>query len=242
MHIAGAIKRHVKFARFKKRFSCVASALADGRFTCKWQDRYPCLNDSTGTTGFDAHYVYHTAWAARVLSETKPERHVDIGSCLRFVTLVSAYVPIDFYDWRPADLQLDNLRSFHGDITNLPFEDCSVASLSCMHVVEHIGLERYGEPLDPKGDLKAMRELKRVLAPGGMLIFAVPISGKAKIQYNAHRIYRFRDIICQFKSLELANYALITDLENFIENASEDLSDQQQYGCGCFLFKNCRYD
>jgi hypothetical protein len=37
-----------------------------------------------------------------------------------------------------------------------------------MHVVEHIGLGRYGEPMDEQGDLKAIEELKRVLAPGGI--------------------------------------------------------------------------
>ncbi len=33
-----------------------------------------------------------------------------------------------------------------------------------MHVVEHVGLGRYGDPLDPDGDLKAIAELKRVTA------------------------------------------------------------------------------
>jgi len=44
-----------------------------------------------------------------------------------------------------------------------------------MNVVEHVGLGRYGEPLDPEGDIKAMRELRRVLAPGGSLLFVVPV-------------------------------------------------------------------
>ncbi len=43
----------------------------------------------------------------------------------------------------------------------------SVESLSCKHVIEHIGLGRYGDVLDPGGDLKAISELKRALAVGG---------------------------------------------------------------------------
>ena len=39
-----------------------------------------------------------------------------------------------------------------------------------MHVVEHIGLERYGDPFDSQGDLKPMRQLERVLAPQGICI------------------------------------------------------------------------
>jgi hypothetical protein len=47
-------------------------------------------------TSFDAQYVFHTAWAARILANIRPEKHVDIASSLYFNTLVSAFVPIDF--------------------------------------------------------------------------------------------------------------------------------------------------
>ena len=62
----------------------------------RWTDRYPCLSDRTSKTGFDRHYTYHTAWAARILAETKPETHTDISSSLFFVGIASAFVPIRF--------------------------------------------------------------------------------------------------------------------------------------------------
>ena len=74
-----------------------------------WNERYPCLNDRTAATGFDRHYVYHTAWAARVLSETCPEMHYDISSCLYFIGVLSAFVPVRFWDYRPAALKLSSL-------------------------------------------------------------------------------------------------------------------------------------
>lgn len=230
--LEGIIQR----AAFKKRFFTRKAMLADGRFVCEWEDRWPCLSDNTGTTQFDAHYLYHTAWAARILVETSPVKHTDIGSCLRFVTLVSAFVPVDFYDWRPASIHLRNLQCLQGDITDLPFQENSIPSLSCMHVVEHIGLERYGDTFDPQGDVKGMCELERVLTPGGNLLFVVPVGGVSRIQYNAHRIYRFHDIINQFSKLSLKEYALITDAGEFIEQATGKHSDEQHYGCGCFLF------
>ena len=52
-----------------------------------------------------------------------------------------------------------------------------------MHVIEHIGLGRYGDEMDPDGDLKAIDELKRVLSRKGDLLFVVPV-GKPKIMYN----------------------------------------------------------
>ncbi len=53
---------------------------------------------------------------------------------------------------------------------------------------EHSGLGRYGDPLDPDGDLTAMRELKTLVAPGGLLFLAVPI-GRDALVFNLHRIY-----------------------------------------------------
>lgn len=224
--------------RYLLRFGQVASALEDnGRFTCQWEDRYPCLNDARGETPFDAHYIYHTAWAARILAQSRPTAHVDIASSLYFVSLVSAFVPITFYDYRPAKLSLSNLECKKADIMGLPFEDKSILSLSCMHVVEHIGLERYGDTFAPQGDLKAMSELSRVLHPGGQLLFVVPIGGIARIQYNAHRIYRYRDVLLNFGGLNVESFSLVTDHSVFIQDATEADADQQRYGCGCFLFK-----
>lgn len=225
------------FEKFKERFVSCSHLLEDsGRFVCEWKDKLPCLNDKTGQTHFDAHYIYHPAWAARILASTKPQQHVDISSSLHFVTLVSSFIPIKFYDYRPADLDLSNLMCNKADLLQLPFEDDSVESISCMHVVEHIGLERYGDLFDPQGDLKAMRELSRVVAKGGVLLMVVPIGGQSKIQYNAHRIYRYKDIIEEFSSFDVQEFSLITDASQFICNATEEDADLQEYGCGCFYF------
>ena len=167
--------------RFLLRFLEVAEHLQDGgRFLCRKEDLHPCLNDAQGTTPFDAHYIYHTAWAARVLARTRPASHIDISSSLYFVSIASAFVPITFYDYRPAPLTLGNLRCKRADLTRLPFADESVDSLSCMHVVEHIGLERYGDPFSPQGDIAAMRELARVLGKGGICSLLFPSAGWQK--------------------------------------------------------------
>jgi SAM-dependent methyltransferase len=53
---------------------------------------------------------------------------------------------------------------------------------------EHDGLGRYGDPLNPSGDLRAMAEMKKILKKDGILILAVPV-GADKVVWNAHRIY-----------------------------------------------------
>jgi hypothetical protein len=211
----------------------------DKRLVFKYKDRYPCIEDKTETTYFDSHYLYHTDWAARILAKYRPDLHVDIGSCLRFITIASAIAPIDFYDYRPPDIYLSNLNTKHVEIAELPFEDSSVRSLSCMHVLEHIGLGRYGDPLDPDGDLKGANELIRVLAKKGNLLFVVPISGEPRIEFNAHRIYSYNMIVEMFSELKLVEFSLIPDNaieQGIINNATEELADEQKYGCGCFNF------
>ena len=144
---------------------------------------------------------------------------------------------MEFYDYRPANIKINNLECKSADVTSLPFEENSIDSLSCMHVVEHIGLERYGDAFDPEGDLKAINELKRVLKPSGNLLFVVPIGEKMRIQYNAHRIYTYEVILNYFSDLNLEEFSLITDDSSYIENATKEMANNQRYGCGCFFFK-----
>jgi hypothetical protein len=219
------------------------SAQDGNRLPVSEDDLYPCLEDRSATSSFDGHYTYHPAWAARILARTRPAKHVDISSILSFCAVVSAFLPVEFYDFRPAPIKLDNLSSGAADICGLQFPDASIPSLSCMHVIEHIGLGRYGDALDPSGDLKAVRELVRVLAPGGNLLVVVPV-GKPRVQFNAHRVYDsavFRDY---FSDLELVEFALISDDagDGLIVNPPADLVNAQSYGCGCFWFRKSRSD
>jgi SAM-dependent methyltransferase len=212
---------------------------SNSRFLLRLRDLLLCLGDATEATPFNNHYVFHTAWASRILAKTRPQIHTDISSSLFFVTNASAFVPIRFFDYRPANIQLPGLSSEVADLCSLPFADRSVDSLSCMHVVEHVGLGRYGDPIDYDGDLKAVAELQRVLAQGGQLLFVVPIGAKARIQFNAHRIYTHRQVIDMFSSLSLKQFALIPDLAQdggLVISPDEGLMERQQYACGCFWF------
>jgi len=206
-------------------------------FSMRREDAWPCQNDRSAETPFDAHYTYHPAWAARILAQTRPARHVDISSILSFSSIVSAFVPVDFYDFRPAPVRLPNFNSARADLSQLDFPDGAIASLSCMHVIEHIGLGRYGDALDPNGDLQAIRELVRVLSPGGNLLVAVPV-GRPRIQFNAHRIYQFAAFRDYFDELELVEFALISDQgDGLIFDPPAEMVNAQSYGCGCYWFR-----
>lgn len=225
-----------EFAKEFIRFTELQNKTSTSRFEMLWEDRHAILDEKTEVTYFDAHYIYHPAWAARILSQLHPEEHVDISSTLNFSTMVSAFIPTKFYDYRIAPLNLSNLESKKADLTNLPFSDNSIKSLSCMHVVEHIGLGRYGDPLDPDGDLKAIMELTRVIPKGGTLLFVVPVGRRPKIYYNAHRVYTYQQIASYFAGFYIAQFALIDDQGRFIQNTNSTEADRQNYGCGCWHF------
>ncbi len=213
------------------------------RFTTHFSDFYPCIKDKTVKTNFDRHYIYHTSWAARVVREVFPSFHVDISSSLYFSGIVSAFVPVRFYDYRPADLALSNLTSEKGDLLNLPFKDKSIKSISCMHTIEHVGLGRYGDQIEAEGDLKAIAELKRVVAPGGHLILVLPV-GKPRIEFNAHRIYSYEQVMEMFNdpaddAFELKEFTFIPEYAYqgpIIRNANPALVKNAHYACGCFWF------
>jgi hypothetical protein len=208
------------------------------RLKVRPDDINPQLSDRASVTPVDRHYTYHPAWAARVLAKTRPDKHVDISSIVNFAAVVSAFIPVEFYDFRPAPLQLDGLRTGAADLTRLHFPSDSIASLSCMHVIEHIGLGRYGDPLDPDGDLKAIGELVRVLAPGGDLLVATPV-GRPHVAFNAHRVYDHEAFAGYFAPLELVEFALIEEHGEggLIVAPPPQRVRAESYACGCFWLR-----
>ncbi len=199
-------------------------------------DFYPCIDDDTPTTPFDAHYFYQGVWAFRKIKESEVKNHVDVGSEIRWIGLLSEITKVTFIDIRPFKTDLKDLIVKEGNILNIPFEDNSVDSLSCLHVGEHIGLGRYGDKLDPNGTQKACKELSRILAVNGNLYFSVPV-GKQKTYFNAHRVHSPRTIIDYFKDLRLIELSGVTDSGQFIENIDIDVLEKSNYACGLFQFR-----
>jgi predicted SAM-dependent methyltransferase len=228
----------VKFPLILKSYLQFKVKDTSHRFKIPLASVMPVLFENTPYTRFDTHYVYHTAWAARKVKEIDAKEHVDISSSLYFSSIVSAFKPVQFYDFRPANLNLSGLTSLSANLLKLDFEGSSVDSLSCMHTVEHVGLGRYGDDIDPEGDMQAVKELQRVVRKGGSLLFVVPV-GKPRIQFNAHRIYSYQMVLDMFPEMTLKEFSLIPDnalQHGMIYNATKAQSDKQMYGCGCFWF------
>lgn len=183
------------------------------------------------------HYFHQDLWAARAIFESQTKIHVDVGSRIDgFVAHLLPYCKVRYVDLRPLEAKVDNLEFVQGSITQLPFATNSVASLSCLHVIEHIGLGRYGDPIDPQGHRHAAAELQRVLATGGKLYFATPV-GRQQLCFDAHRVFDPGTVLEMFSGLHLESFHLIDDRSTAIQTDT-DFSKARQctYGCGLFIF------
>jgi SAM-dependent methyltransferase len=193
---------HEQFLRDFEEFK--RQSAIDGRFNPLVEEQNAILNDDADQTihvSFD--YWVHTAWAARKVAELKPYCHADFASYVYFAGIVSAFVPrFWFFDVRPVTLPLAGMNTAHADLTNLKDNASNTyESVSCLHVMEHVGLGRYGDKLDASGDRKAASELSRILAPGGRLLMVLPMNEKPRVHFNAHRFYSMAQVDEMFSGL-----------------------------------------
>jgi len=196
-------------------------------------DSFPCLADRLPTTPFDPHYFYQGNWLARRLAAAKPRRHVDIGSSVLTIGVLSAHVPTVFVDYRPLVVRQSGLTSVAANITCLPFADRSLASLSCLHVIEHIGLGRYGDPINADGARIAAEELQRLVAQGGAIYLSTPI-GRERVCFNAHRVFAPATILSFFPQLRLTSFSYVSDDGTLHEDVAPAAVPPLEYGCGFF--------
>lgn len=228
--VRGYLRFFMEWLRFK-RLGGTAAVL----------DFYPCLADRTATTGIDTHYFHQAIWAFKRIMVSGAQEHVDVGSDVRFVGMLTTVTKVTFIDIRPLEIDLTGYTGMNGSIVQMPFPDRTLHSLSSMHVIEHVGLGRYGDPLDPAGSAKACAELMRVLACGGRLYISVPI-GKPRVQFNGQRVFDPRVIQSYFAELTLIEFSLVNEAGRYQELV--DIQAWQgsehaglDFGLGLFVFE-----
>lgn len=97
------------------------------------------------------------------------------------------------YNACPVTIDYNAIVSLHPKLTtltvneyvNTPYLFDAILSISSF---EHDGLGRYGDPINPNGDLLAMETTKKMLKDDGLLFLALPV-GKDCLVWNLHRVY-----------------------------------------------------
>lgn len=208
-------------------------------FDFSWRYAFYTSFDRFGEAGAArGHYFWQDIWAARYLFSNHVKVHVDVGSRLDgFIAHILPFCQVVYVDLRPLSLEIDGWLFRRGSVLQMPFEDNSLMSLSCLHVIEHIGLGRYGDKVNPEGYLQGAKELARVLAPGGVLLISTPV-GRERLYFDAHRVFDPKTILNAFSQLSLREFSLIDDRgSGIIHNVVASQARKCNYACGLFVFE-----
>ncbi|MBN2395565.1 MAG: DUF268 domain-containing protein [Candidatus Atribacteria bacterium] len=204
----------------------------------KIRNLHVCLYDFLDQAGkAKGHYFHQDILVARKIYERNPENHYDIGSRIDgFIGHLLVFRKVIVVDIRRLESEVNNLSFIQDDATTLiQIPDHSIDSVSALHSVEHFGLGRYGDKIDPSADIQAMQTLTRILKPGGRLYFSVPI-GRSRMEFNAHRIYDPVFIPEVFNKLTLISFSYVNDNGDLIENCNPSEVKNINYGCGIYEF------
>ena len=202
---------------------------------------YPIIDEKYANAGKVNNYFWQDLWAAKLIYENMPKEHYDIGSRLDgFIGHVLCFgIPVKMIDIRPFPTEIEGLEAIVADATFLTeFADDSIESLSALCSLEHFGLGRYGDPIDPEACFICFENIQRKLKKNGKLYLSVPV-GRERIEFNAHRVFYPTTIVGNFLKMELVDFAYTAEgkLERTMDLHKYDDDDHNgNYRYGLFYF------
>ena len=202
---------------------------------------YPILSDYSDWAGsMKGHYFHQDLYVAQKVFESGTKRHVDVGSSISgFVSHIASFMPIEILDIRPTPSRSKNISFTQQDV--MAGLTIRTGSLSCLHTLEHFGLGRYGDPIDPTGHLKGFQNLVEAVEPNGIFYLSFPISSNERVEFNAHRVFHPLSPLTWpgAESLVLHDFAFVDDSGDFFPNSNveEAVARNLHYGCGIYTFK-----
>jgi hypothetical protein len=231
-----ALRHYPKYISHSRKFKKL-----NGTITHK----YPILTDYDGQAGSaSGHYFHQDLLVASFVYTSRPDRHIDIGSRIDgFVAHVASFRKIEVMDVRDLnDTGHPNISFLKADLmdeTNA--QENLTDSISCLHAIEHFGLGRYGDPLDPKGHIKGFNNILKMLKDGGTLYISFPIGQSNEVHFNGHRVFSPKDIFNWIEGstkIELARFDFVDDVGQLHRDVDLNNSNiKVKCGCGIYTFK-----
>lgn len=213
--------------------------------TFEFGNKYPILTERESAGGtMKGHYFHQDLYIARKIYMANPKKHIDIGSRTDgFVAHVATFRSIEIFDIRNIKSKIKNITFRQADLMQLPDDLINYCdSISSLHVIEHFGLGRYGDPIDYFGHVKAIDNISKILVKNGIFYFSTPI-GRQRIEFNAQRVFSVEYLIKLLSDkFRIINFSYIDDYDDFYENA--ELSEENiktnfkcNNGCGIFILE-----
>lgn len=114
--------------------------------------------------------------------------HTALMPHIRMETVIACY--LFSYTEYLSSVDFNKANSEHPTFHTLSIDELNALDRQFDAIVsfsslEHDGLGRYGDPLNPSADLQRVQNLKHFLVPDGLMYLAVPM-GQDRLHYNVY--------------------------------------------------------
>ena len=213
---------------------------------------YPIIDEKYAVNGAAVmgNYFWQDIWGAKRIINTHKsinnvekvvKEHWDIGSSVGgfLAHLLSAGIKVNAIDVRPFPRKVEGMNTICADALLIDqIEDGSMFSFSALCSIEHFGLGRYGDSINPNAWKLCIEAIQRKVMRGGHIVISVPI-GRQRLEFNAHRIFYPQTIVDRFNKCDLLEF----DVVNIQKGGIEEDVDLRKYDelesgylCGLFHF------
>ncbi len=206
---------------------------------------FPCLHDRHEQAGSTAtEYFAQDLLVAQKIFRAAPRNHLDIGSRIDgFVAHLASFREITVADIRPNASVIPNVTFTQADLMSPPDSlRAAFDSVSCLHTIEHFGLGRYGDAIDPTGYVSGLSNMAKLVMDGGTFYLSAPV-GRERVEFNAHRVFDPRTLIDVARRNELSIESIcfispkggLSDWDGS-DHQIENIA-RERYALGVFTFK-----
>ena len=201
---------------------------------------YPILSEHKDqSANLDPHYFLQDLFVSSEIYKMKNKGViVDVGSRIDgFVSKIAVFRKIEVFDIRELKINHKNIIFKKFSLNKIPKKYENYANIvTCLHTLEHIGLGRYGDEIDPNGHILALAKLVPILKKKGYLFISVPISYKDTTSFNAHRNFFPKTLPKLNKNIKLIDFHYIDDNKklNLNINLEKHTFSKISYGCGIY--------
>jgi hypothetical protein len=228
------LKRLLKLPRFYTELR--KFILTGGTITRYW----PILHEYNAAAGaIGGMYFHQDLLVSQYIYRSNPKRHIDVGSRIDgFVAQVASFREIEILDIRElTESEHENIKFRKADLM-LTLPDFQADSVSCLNAIEHFGLGRYSDSIDPTGHLLGFKNLLSLLSPLGTLYISFPIGISNEVHFNAHRVFHPTDIFTWTREpLKLIRFDYVDDEGRLHKNYDlKNSAPRVKFGCGIYTF------
>jgi hypothetical protein len=239
------IKRFFNLKNIRHLFKYSKDSLKFINLGGKISHFHPVMNEFLAQAGgASGHYYHQDLLVAQHIFLANPSKHLDIGSRIDgFVAHVATFRKIEIMDIRNLKQSVHtNIQFIQRDLMvneNKYYE--TYDSISCLHAIEHFGLGRYGDSIDPFGHIKGFNNMLKMLKKNGTLYISFPIGKSNEVHFNSQRVFDPDDIFLWANKelkINLLRFDFVDD-EGFLHKNTkiEDIKNNVLYGCGIYTFK-----